>query len=179
MKKVLFSSLLLLLSALISTPVSTAEISKKEMIDNVYVSFVMSSTYINSREEAQYIYKITKKEARRYGFQTSMVLSQQFRESTFNSKAVSYKDARGIGQVIHSKWTWYHKYNKIIDKEYDLHDTKKGVQAQVLILKKFYIWEKDMSKALNRYSGHASNYDKKVFKYMNQMNQKIKKIREM
>lgn len=179
MKKVLLKFIIIVIGVTLPNVISSASLTKKELIENVYISFIMSSTYIRDRKKAEYIYRITHKESKKNGFQTSMVLSQQFRESSFNPKAVSSYKARGLGQVVHRKWTWYPKYNEIIDKESDLHDIRKGVQAQVLILKKMYKWEKDMGKALNRYSGFAKDYDKKIFTHMNEINNKIKLIKRM
>ena len=85
-------------------------------------------------------------------------------ESNHNDKAVSNRGAIGRYQIRHAIWGRELKRLGIIKNKKDLFNRDKNELAARYILNKYYNETGNLEKALEKYSGNACNYYKKVMK---------------
>lgn len=86
-------------------------------------------------------------------------------ESNYNPKAISNKGSLGILQIRYSVWKDELRKAKIINRREDLFNINKSVRACKYILNKYEV-DKDLHKALIRYSGGDKNYPYKIYEAM-------------
>ena len=88
-------------------------------------------------------------------------------ESNFNAKAVSYKGARGVMQIMPAVWERELKKVGIIKHRDELFDYYTSMAAGNYILDKlFEQYKGDLDKVLHHYSGGAKGYKQKVYRHM-------------
>jgi hypothetical protein len=85
-------------------------------------------------------------------------------ESNHNDKAVSNRGAIGRYQIRYAIWHKELKRLGIIKNKKDLFNRDKNELAARYILNKYYNETGNLKKTLQRYSGNACNYYKKVMK---------------
>lgn len=84
-------------------------------------------------------------------------------ESNHNPKAVSKKGALGKYQIRYSVWNKELKKQGIIKNKQDLFNPEKNEKAAIYILTKYLNQtNNDLPLALQKYSGNARNYSRKV-----------------
>ncbi len=85
-------------------------------------------------------------------------------ESHYNKFAVNHDGtATGLGQTVYLLWIWYPKFTQVIKSEAELFIPDKNIEASIIILKWFLEQEEgNLPKALDRYSGYATNYSQRV-----------------
>jgi hypothetical protein len=85
-------------------------------------------------------------------------------ESSHNDKAVSNRGAIGRYQIRYAVWHKELKQLGIIKHKNDLFNRDKNELAARYILNKYYRQTGNLEKTLQRYSGNACNYYRKVMK---------------
>lgn len=131
----------------------------------IATNYIMRHNSKITLKSAENISKIAYNQSEKGNLPFSLIIAQIKQESHFRTTAVSYLGAKGLPQIMHSKWTWYEPYNNIIKNSNELFIPSKSIRAQVLILNTFISWENgNTEKALNRYSGFAKKYAYSVLK---------------
>lgn len=142
-----------------------SNISKTEY--NVVRDWVLDNRCKNAKGDVDKLIQLVYIHSREHKLDPHLVLGQIKQESCFDTNAKSFANAKGYMQVI-AKWHPDEVKGRNLNNEYV------GIEVGISVLNKFITNANgNLSRALDRYSGGATNYYNKVVRNKTDLKRKV------